>query len=186
MMRIVVHVGCSFVLTVLLGALWRLTPFEMIVPNLPLLYALYLGASSRNPIWEAAAAAIVIGYLGDVVTGAPRGVGAFALGTVCILTRLVSIRLLFRGWLLVAVLSFVAAAVAGLLTLGLCAYGGAGIGPLPRELGQLDPNTCRDCHRGADPLMKGEPGRDSSSRSAPLPDVQSCLASLTLVKGVRT
>jgi rod shape-determining protein MreD len=133
-MRIVVHAICSFLLTVLLGALWRLTPFEMVVPNLPLLYALFLGASSRNPIWEATAAAIVIGYLADVVAGAPRGLGALVLGTICILTRLVSIRLLFRGWLLVAGLSFVAAAAAGLLTLGLCALAGAGVGPLPREL----------------------------------------------------
>lgn len=133
-MRIVVHVGCSFALTVLLGALWRLTPFELVVPNLPLLYALFLGASSRNPIWEATAAAIVIGYLADVVAGAPRGLGALVLGTICILTRLVSTRLLFRGWLLVAVLSFVAAAVAGVLTLALCVVVVGGIGPLPREL----------------------------------------------------
>jgi len=133
-MRIVVHVVSAFVLTVLLGAVWRLTPFELIVPNLPLLYALFLGASSRNPIWEATLATLVIGYLADVVGGAPRGLGAFVLGTICILTRLMSTRLLFRGWLLVAILSFVAAAAAGLETLALCAFGGAGTGPLPREL----------------------------------------------------
>ncbi len=133
-MRIAVHVLLAFLLTVLLGALWRLTPFEMAAPDVALLYALFLGASSRNPVWEATLGAIIIGYLADVVGGAPAGLGSFVLGAMCVLVRLLSSRLLLRGALLVAVLSFVAATAAGLATWAIRAAAGVGVGPFAREL----------------------------------------------------
>ncbi|HKA87871.1 MAG TPA: rod shape-determining protein MreD [Haliangiales bacterium] len=133
-MRVAVHVLLAFLWTVLLGALWRLTPFELAAPDVALLYALFLGASSRGKVWEATLGAIVIGYLADVVGGAPPGLGAFVLGLLCVLVRMLSSRLLLRGALLTAVLSFVAAAAAGVATWAIRAAGGVGVGPLSREL----------------------------------------------------
>src|SRR5262249_49293634 len=122
------------------GALWRLTPFELAAPDVALLYALFLGASSRGKVWEATLGAIVIGYLADVVGGAPPGLGAFVLGLLCVLVRMLSSRLLLRGALLLggplptAGRSFVAAAAAGVAPWAIRAAGGVGVGPLSREL----------------------------------------------------
>jgi rod shape-determining protein MreD len=133
-MRIAVHVVLAFVLVVLVGALWRLTPFEVAAPDVALLCALFLGASSRNPVAAATLGAIVIGYLADVVTGAPPGLGSLVLGAVCVLARMLSSRILFRGALPVAVLTFIAAGAAGLATWAIRAAGGLGVGPFAREI----------------------------------------------------
>lgn len=116
-MRLGAHIGSCFVLLVLVGALWRITPFEVIAPDFALLFAVYLGITPRSSIGEAVAAALACGYLHDVLAGAPRGLGSFVLGAMCVLARLVTARLLVRGGLFVAVFSFVAAGLAAVILL---------------------------------------------------------------------
>lgn len=156
-MRTVTHVLCAFLLTVLVGGLWRIMPFDVLVPDLALLVALYLGACVRGQAWEATLAAVVIGYLADVVGGAPRGLGALVLGATCLLARLATARLLVRGAIFTTVFSWVGALFASALTITLrAAYGG---GDLDRDItvglgasfltGLLAPAVFRVC-RGID------------------------------------
>src|SRR5262249_32822080 len=96
---------------------WRVTPFEIVAPNLALLFALYLGVSGRSSLWEATAAVLAIGFVHDVLAGAPRGLGALVLATMCILARVVTTRLLVRGAVFVSIVGFVGAGGAALLTI---------------------------------------------------------------------
>ncbi len=117
MMRIFAHIGVCFVLLLGVGALWRVTPFEVVAPNVALLFALYLGVSGRSTLWEATVAVLAIGYLHDVLAGAPRGLASLVLGVLCILARVVTARLLVRGAVFVAVVAFLGALAAAVLTL---------------------------------------------------------------------
>jgi rod shape-determining protein MreD len=132
-MRILTHIAAAFLLLVLLGGLWRIMPFDVITPDLALLVALYLGASVRGHVWEATAAALVIGYLGDVLAVAPRGLGAFVLGAICLLARLATARLLVRGTIFTAVFCLIGALAASALAFIVRASFGE-LGPIDREL----------------------------------------------------
>jgi rod shape-determining protein MreD len=126
-MRVIAHILSAFFLVAFLGAAWRVTPFEVAAPDAALLVALYLGASVRGQAWEVTVAALVIGYLGDVVGGAPRGLGAFVVGATCLLARLATARLLVRGAIFTTVFCFVGALFAAALGYGLRAvFGGGG------------------------------------------------------------
>jgi cell shape-determining protein MreD len=133
-MRALTHIAVTFLLLVLLGALWRVTPFEVAAPDVALVAALYLGVTARSYLWEATAAVLMIGYLADLLAGAPRGLSSLVLALVCILSRLVSARLLVRGNLFVGVFTLLWAAAGGLFQLGVRVYFGAGTGPFWREL----------------------------------------------------
>jgi rod shape-determining protein MreD len=116
-LRILAQVAAYFVLAVLLGALWRITPFEVVAPDVALLFVLYIGiTAARATLPEATFAALVIGYLHDVLAGAPRGAGAIVLGAVCILCRLATARLLVRGRLFIGGFAFVGSLAAALGT----------------------------------------------------------------------
>jgi rod shape-determining protein MreD len=127
-MRILAHIGVGYLLLVLLGGIWRVTPFQVVSPDLTLIFAVYLGMALRSEVWKATAGIVVIGYLADVLAGSPRGLSSVVMGTVCILCRLVSARLLLRGRLFIGAFTFFAAIGAGLMTIGLRAYFAAGMG----------------------------------------------------------
>ena len=128
-MRVVAHITAAFLLVVFVAAAWRVTPFAVIIPDVALLVALYLGASVRGQAWEVTVAALVIGYLADIVGGAPRGLGAFILGTACLLARLATGRLLVRGTIFTIVFCMLGAFAAAALSFGVRALFG--------ELGRL-------------------------------------------------
>ena len=132
-MRVIAHMTAAFLLVVVVAALWRLTPFDVVTPDVALLVALYLGASVRGQAWEVTIAALCIGYLADVVGGAPRGLGAFVLGATCLLARVATARLLVRGTVFTTVFCLVGALFAAALTFGLRAGFGA-LGRLAIEL----------------------------------------------------
>jgi len=115
-MRVLAQTVAYFFVAVLLGALWRVTPFEVVAPDIALLFVLYLGVTAaRATLPEVTFAAILIGYLHDVLAGAPRGEGAIVLGAVCILCRISTARLLVRGRLFVAGFAFVGSLAAALV-----------------------------------------------------------------------
>jgi rod shape-determining protein MreD len=132
-MRTITHVLFAFALVLVVGGLWRITPFDVVVPDVALLVGLYLGASVRGHAWEATLAALVIGYLGDVVGGAPRGTGALVVGVACVLARLATARLLVRGAAFTTVFAWIGALVAAGLSLLLRFVHGAS-GDFDREL----------------------------------------------------
>src|SRR5262249_21733439 len=86
---------------------WRVTPFEVVAPDVALVFALYLGITGgRSRLWESTVAALMVGYLHDVLAGAPRGLGSLILGGMCILVRFATGRLLVRGSGFIAAFAF--------------------------------------------------------------------------------
>lgn len=118
-MRIIALMTAAFLLVVFVGAAWRVTPFDVVTPDVALLVALYLGASVRGQAWEVTVAALCIGYLADVVGGLPRGLGAFVLGATCLLARAATARLLVRGTIFTTVFCLIGALAAAALTFAL-------------------------------------------------------------------
>ena len=133
-MRVVAHILAAFLLLAVTGGIWRVFPFDVLAPDPALVVAVFLGASARGRLWECTIAALLIGYIDDVLSGAPRGLGAFVLGTIAVLMRLASARLLVRGSVFIAIICFVAAVVAAALTLAARAAFGAGGPPLELEV----------------------------------------------------
>jgi rod shape-determining protein MreD len=132
--RVLAHIAAAFALLILIGGTWRVLPFDIIAPTPALVVAVFLGASVRGRLWESTLAALLIGYLDDVLAGAPRGLAAFVLGTTCLLTRLATARLLVRGSVFISVFTFVAAITAAALTLAVRAAFGVPGPPLELEV----------------------------------------------------
>jgi len=134
-MRILAHIATYFLLAVVVGAVWRVTPFEVVAPDVALLFALYLGITSgRSSLLEATIAANMIGYLHDVLAGVPRGLGAVVLGAMCILSRFSTARLLVRGGFFIAGFAFVFSIAASLAMIALRVYLEAPVGAFASEL----------------------------------------------------
>jgi len=118
----------AYGLCVVLGACWRLLPIGLLrdaVPELGALTAAYLGLTARRDLSPAIGGSVVIGYLVDVVSGAPAGLAAFVLGVTCLVTRSAQQRILVRGAAMTIGFSAFVALVASVL--GLLVRGAAGI-----------------------------------------------------------
>jgi rod shape-determining protein MreD len=92
------------------------SPVHLVTPSLGLLVVLYVGMAPLK--WSAGSAVIVgfcMGYLFDLVSGAPRGVHAFVFVTMALVARLLAWRLAVRGVVLKAATSFVASTIAAFL-----------------------------------------------------------------------
>ncbi len=133
-MRRLALVLLGYLLLVVLGPAWRITPFEVVVPNLALIMAAYFGITAREHIAGATAAAVVVGYLSDLLGGSPIGLAAFLAGVGCIGARLVTARLLVRGRGFIFVLLCAMSLVGAGLSYGLRVYHGAGRAPLANEV----------------------------------------------------
>ena len=134
-MRVLAQIVAYFLLAVVFGALWRAMPFEVVAPDLALIFALYLGITAgRSPLWEVTIAALVLGYLHDLLAGAPRGIGAFVLGVVCIFCRFATARLLVRGTFFTSAFAFIGSLVASATTFLVRLSADAPIGHLGSEI----------------------------------------------------
>ena len=99
-MRTATLVLAAYALCVIVGACWRLLPAGILrdaVPELGALTAAYLGLTARRGLAPAVGGSVVIGYLADVISGTPVGLGAFVLGVTCLVTRGAQQRILVRG-----------------------------------------------------------------------------------------
>src|SRR5262249_32775421 len=95
-----------------LSAIFSLRGFE---PDVLLLIVLYLGLRARGPAPGMVGFAMAAGYLGDLFSGAPRGLHALTLALVMITARGLSSRLLVdRRWqeMVVALLAAIATGAA--------------------------------------------------------------------------
>jgi cell shape-determining protein MreD len=118
----------AYALCVIVGACWRLMPASFLrdaVPELGALTAAYLGLTARRNLAPAVGGSVALGYLVDVISGAPAGLAALVLGVTCLVTRGAQQRILVRGAAMTIGFSAFVALVAGLV--GLIARGGAGI-----------------------------------------------------------
>ncbi len=136
-MRLAAQVGLAYVIVLVLSAIWRLMPLSRAMPDAVALFAVYLGLTARGQLAPAVFSAVIIGYLADLLMGAPRGVLAFDAGLLCVIAHLVHKRLLVRGAVFTMVFTAITALVSGLVLMALRAYIGVALESFWREVGIL-------------------------------------------------
>jgi len=107
------YVACAVV-----AAIWRLLPWVSdAIPDLGALTASYLGLTARRQVSPAIGGAIVLGYLIDLISGAPAGLIALVLALTTLVARAVQQRILVRGAAISIAFSAFVALIAGVLAL---------------------------------------------------------------------
>ncbi|MBP6631814.1 MAG: hypothetical protein KBG28_25055 [Kofleriaceae bacterium] len=99
-MRTAAVVAVAYLLAVVVSSVWRLLPAPVstvLVPDVVALTAAYLGLTARGPVAPAMAGAVVLGYLADLISGAPPGLLALTAALSTLLAHGVHRRLLVRG-----------------------------------------------------------------------------------------
>jgi hypothetical protein len=100
-MRTATLVLVAYVLCLLVSSVWRLLPIDLVqtvVPDVVALTAAYLGLTARASIAPAVAGAVVLGYLGDLISGAPPGLISLTAGLMALIAFGVHRRILVRGF----------------------------------------------------------------------------------------
>ncbi len=144
-MRVAAQVLLAYALMVVCGAIWHriadvLEPVLRLhhaIPDLVALSSVYLGLTARQQLVPATCGAVIIGYLGDLLLGTPRGTQALVAGVVCLFGHVIHRRLIVRGLLRTAILGAFAGLAAGLLGMLTRAYAGH----LPTALAATDSAT---------------------------------------------
>lgn len=117
-MRTATLVLVAYLLCVIVGAVWHLMPvLRDAVPDLGALTAAYLGLTARRGVAPAVGGSIVLGYLVDLISGAPPGLTALVLGLTGLVARAVQQRILVRGAAMTISFSAFVALVSGVLLL---------------------------------------------------------------------
>ncbi|HEX3761627.1 MAG TPA: rod shape-determining protein MreD [Kofleriaceae bacterium] len=115
-MRTATIVLVAYLLCVAVASLWRLAPWIAdAIPDLGALTAAYLGLTARRQVSPAIGGAIVLGYLIDLISGAPPGLLALVFGLTTLIARAVQQRILVRGAAISIAFSAFVALVAGVL-----------------------------------------------------------------------
>jgi rod shape-determining protein MreD len=135
--RLAAQVFAAYALLLIVGALWRLGPFERAVPDLVALFAIYLGLAARERIAPAMLAAVVMGYLADLLMGVPAGLLSLDAGLICVVGHFVQGRLIVRGRLFTMGFSAGVGLVSGLFLFAVRAWLGRWSGVLGSELWTL-------------------------------------------------
>ena len=117
-MRTATIVLVAYGVCVIVAACWRLLPWiGDAIPDIGALSAAYLGLTARRQVSPAIGGAIVLGYLIDLISGAPPGLIALVLALTTLIARAVQQRILVRGATLSIAFSAFVALVANVLTL---------------------------------------------------------------------
>ena len=115
-MRTATIVLVAYLLCVVVAAVWRLLPWITdAIPDLGALTAAYLGLTARRQVSPAIGGAIVLGYLIDLISGVPAGLGALVLALTTLVARTVQQRILVRGAVISIAFSAFVALFAGVL-----------------------------------------------------------------------
>ena len=113
--RAIVFFGIAYASLIVLSALTAIFPLGAFAPDLLLLVVLHLGLRARGPAPGMVGVALAMGYLGDLFSGAPRGLHALTLALVMITARGLASRLqVDRKWqeIVVALLAAIASGAA--------------------------------------------------------------------------
>lgn len=97
MRRLVAMLLAGFVALILLSPLRQLLPPWLPLPSIPVLVTLYLALGVRGSPSAGAACAAGLGYLTDLLSGAPKGTHILALLIVYFVIRGLSARLYVQG-----------------------------------------------------------------------------------------
>jgi len=117
-MRTATLVLVAYLLCVAVAAIWRFLPWVRdAVPDLGALSAAYLGLTARRHVSPAIGGAVALGYLVDLISGAPPGLFAFVLALTALVARAVQQRILVRGAALSIAFSAFVALITGVLAL---------------------------------------------------------------------
>ncbi|MFT3699050.1 MAG: rod shape-determining protein MreD [Kofleriaceae bacterium] len=118
-MRTATLVLVAYFCCVVVGSVWRLMPWAIhdAVPDLGALTAAYIGLTARRNIAPAVGGSVVLGYLVDLISGAPPGLVALVLGVTCVIARAIQQRIYVRGTAMTAAFSAFVALVAGVLAI---------------------------------------------------------------------
>lgn len=117
-MRTATIVLVAYLSCVVVASFWRLLPWvNDVIPDLGALTAAYLGLTARRQVSPAIGGAIVLGYLIDLISGAPTGLVALVLAVTTLIARAVQQRILVRGAAISIAFSAFVALVASVLTL---------------------------------------------------------------------
>jgi rod shape-determining protein MreD len=98
MIRLGAQFVAGFLSLALLAPLARLVPPPWPVPNVPVLITLYVALGVRGSPSAGAACAGILGYVTDLLTGAPKGTYVLALLLLYFIVRGLSSRLFVQGW----------------------------------------------------------------------------------------
>jgi rod shape-determining protein MreD len=121
-MRLAAQVFLAYFLVLVVSALWRMVPIGRAIPDLVALSAVYLGLGARERLAPAMFAAVVAGYLADLLTGTPLGLLSISAGVMCLLGHFVQGRLIVRGPLVTAAFALVVGLVSGAVLMALRAW----------------------------------------------------------------
>lgn len=138
-MRTATFVLVAYLLSIALGAVWRFlpSPLSSAIPDLGALTAAYLGLTLRRSVAPGLAGSIALGYLRDVITGAPPGFFALVLAITCLVVRAVQQRLYVRGAAMTMAFSGFVAVAASFVAMGVRAvFDIPGVG-LALEVGDM-------------------------------------------------
>ena len=117
-MRTATIVLAAYLVCVVVASIWRLSPWSGdAIPDIGALTAAYLGLTARRQVSPAIGGAIVLGYLIDLISGAPPGLIALVLALTTLVARAVQQRILVRGAAISIAFSAFVALVAGVLAL---------------------------------------------------------------------
>lgn len=117
-MRTATLVLVAYFACVIVAAVWRLLPWvHDAVPDLGALTAAYLGLTARRNVAPSVGASVVLGYLVDLISGAPPGLCALVLGVTCLIARAVQQRIYVRGATMTIAFSAFVALVAALVAM---------------------------------------------------------------------
>jgi rod shape-determining protein MreD len=121
-MRLAAQVFLAYFLLLVVDTIWRFLPIGRAIPDLVALSAVYLGLAARERLAPAMLAAVVMGYLADLLIGTPAGLLATSAGVMCLLGHFVQGRLIVRGPLVTAAFALVVGLVSGGVLMGLRAW----------------------------------------------------------------
>jgi rod shape-determining protein MreD len=117
-MRTATIVLVAYLICVVVGAFWRLLPwFTDAIPDIGALTGAYLGLTARRQVSPAIGGAIVLGYLIDLISGAPPGLHALVLALTTLIARAIQQRILVRGAAISIAFSATVALLAGVIAL---------------------------------------------------------------------
>lgn len=117
-----------WVLLVAVGAVASLLPVRALCPEIGLYLALYVGLAVGRGLPGAAATAFAGGYVTDLLAGAPKGVFALTLLTLCLLARAVAVRIDVRSGIRMAGFVAFSSLVGGVVVTLLRALAGHAVG----------------------------------------------------------
>lgn len=127
-MRTATLVLAAYLMCTLVAAIWHRIPLAIAhdaIPDVGALTAAYLGLTARQQLSPAVGGSVVIGYLCDIIGGAPPGLSALVLGITGLVARAVQQRILVRGAAMTMGFSAFIAVVSALVALVVRALFGA-------------------------------------------------------------